>query len=57
MGITEKMESLKQATFPRNSWYYFRKQNLLKGTGILPDMVVKEKRKKKKKKKLIKEKN
>lgn len=53
MGIAEEMESFKQATFPRNSWYYFRKQNLLKGTGILPDLVLK----KEGKKKIIKGKN
>lgn len=46
MGITEKMESLKKATFLRNSCHYFRKQNLLKGTGILPDLLLKKEEKK-----------
>lgn len=54
MGITEKEKgSLKQATFPRNSWYYyyFRKQNLLKGIGILPDLGLKKKGEKNNKRK------
>lgn len=44
--LKKKKGSLKQATFPRNSWYYyyyFRKQNLLKGIGILPDLGLKKK--------------